>query len=63
MSTRAPRPAAGAFKRDPTDKKIAVYVSQALYAELEAEAWEEERYLSDYVRRLLAMRKKREGAE
>jgi hypothetical protein len=44
--------------RDPTDVKIAVYVSKALHAELEAEAWEEERDLSAYIRRLLSSRGK-----
>jgi hypothetical protein len=43
---------------DPTDVKIAVYVSKTLHAELEAEAWEEGRDLSGYIRRLLTTRGK-----
>lgn len=46
------------LRRDPTDVPIKVYVSKTLYAELEAEAWEEGRDLSGYVRRLLTTRGK-----
>ncbi len=38
--------------------QIAVNVSPALKAELETEAWEEQRSLSDYVRGLLTRRGK-----
>jgi len=46
----------GKRTRDPTDTKITVYVPASLHAELSAEAWEEGRDLSGYIRRLLTTR-------
>jgi hypothetical protein len=45
-------------RTDPSDAKITVYVPKTMHAELEAEAWEEGRDLSGYVRRLLTTRGK-----
>jgi hypothetical protein len=42
----------------PYPKTLAVKVSFALYSALEAEAWEEQLTLSDYVRALLTRRGK-----
>lgn len=44
--------------RDPNSVTLAFRVTPALRAELEAEAWECERSLSDYVRALLSRRGK-----
>jgi hypothetical protein len=44
--------------RDPNSVTLAFRVTPALRAELEAEAWECERTLSDYVRALLSRRAK-----
>lgn len=39
-------------------RQLSVYISAVLYAELQAEAWEEHRTVSDYVRKLLSTRGK-----
>ena len=43
---------------NPRTERIALSVTPALKTELEAEAWEEQRSLSDYVRGLLERRGK-----
>lgn len=47
-----------AQRRNPRIAKIAVSVTPAMKAELEAEAWEEQRTLSDYIHGLLERRGK-----
>ncbi len=44
--------------RDPRTEKISISVTTALKTELEAEAWESQRTLADYVRGLLERRGK-----
>lgn len=46
------------FDKEILNERVAFSISPRLRAELEAEAWEEQRTLSDYVRRLLESRGK-----
>ena len=47
-----------AKQRDPRAARIAVWMTPAMKAELETEAWEEQRSLSDYICGLLQRRGK-----
>lgn len=47
-----------AHEKEPLTERLAIAISPTLRAELEAEAWEEQRTFSDYVRRLLEQRGK-----